>query len=134
MKRDPIAALTIPDPLRVAVGLPLGVEGEYFAGGKGYAGQDTDNSILDYNSPPARQPSLWCSWVIYANKIEGPDDSKFYNYVEWLAYMIGHFFEPWGYKLNGCVEWRGEDREDEGAIDVEDNEISISELNREFHL
>ena len=37
--------------LREAVGLPLGEEGGYHIG-RGFAGQDRDDSIVEYNSPP----------------------------------------------------------------------------------
>ena len=33
--------------------------------------------------------------------------------------------EPWGYVLNGEVEWEGESGDDRGKIVVDDNEISI---------
>ena len=65
MQRIPALLDGVPDPLRVAVSLPLGVEGEYFTGGLGDHGQDedeVDSSILDYDEPPRTQPSLWCHW------------------------------------------------------------------------
>ena len=52
---------------------------------------------------------------------------KFYGYVEWIAYLIEHFLEPWGYKVNGTVEWDGEERGDIGRIRVEDNMVSAKE-------
>ena len=36
----------------------LGNNGEYFIGGKGFAGQDEDNSILEYNCPAIGVPGL----------------------------------------------------------------------------
>jgi len=50
---------------------------------------------------------------------------KFYNYVEWLKYLINHFFEKWGVKLNGEVYWKGEDGEDMGKIVVKDNWVIV---------
>lgn len=127
MRRDPIVTLTLDDPLRTAVGLPLGREGEYFVGGTGDFGQGNDPGIVDFNYPPTGQPSLWCSWEIDKDSLSGPEDSKFYHYTEWLAYLIGHFFEPWGYKLNGDINWEGEDRNDAGCLSVVDNEITVYE-------
>lgn len=133
-----------------------GKDGEYFVGASGFAGQDSDASVIDYNTPPGQigykeenlewndrytenqrrseagecQPGLWCQWVV-----EGDDEQvlvwdggeKFYSYVEWLKYLINHFFEPWGVKLNGQIDWYGEDRSDMGRITVKDNVVKVSE-------
>lgn len=128
-----------------------GNDGEYFVGGTGYAGQDRDDSIIDFNTPPGQldylntpdfgerwkeneirriegkcQPGLWCQWMVgdgYVLQWDGGE--KFYNYVEWLSYLISHFFEPWGIKLTGEIEWVGEDSEDRGKIVVENNDIAV---------
>lgn len=92
MRRDPLKALELPDPLREAVGLPIGSEGAYFVGSEGFMGQDNDASVLDFNSAPGAgtyesagegldgwwayreeekakiaagqcQPGLWCQWT-----------------------------------------------------------------------
>ena len=42
----------------------LGNDGEYFVGGTGFAGQDKDDSILNYNYPARGVPGLWCDWEI----------------------------------------------------------------------
>lgn len=113
------------DPMRIAVGLPVGPEGAYFVGGGGFAGQDRDPSILDYNREPSGQLGLWCKWAPSedGNAIEWNGAEKFYNYVRWLEYLIDNFLEPWGYVLNGVVEWEGEDRDDVGRIKVADNVV-----------
>ena len=36
--------------------------------------------------------------------------------MEWLQYIINNFIEPWGYVLNGEVNWQGERAEDIGTI------------------
>ena len=130
-----------------------GNEGEYFVGGGGYSGQEHEDGILDYNQPPGHmsydfsnftegytennrriqegecQPGLWLGW-----KLEQTDEGtilvwdggeKFYHYVEWLRYLINHFFDKWGVKLNGEIEWVGEDSEDRGRIRVVDNVIRV---------
>jgi hypothetical protein len=129
MARDPDRAAKMPDPLREAVGLPLGPQGAYFVGGLGFAGQDEDDSILDGNEPPEGQPGLWCQWVpseegtaILWNGME-----KFYYYIEWLEYLIEHFLKPWGYRLNGVVTWQGEEEEDRGRIIVVDNVMTVEQ-------
>ena len=126
MKRDAKIAATLPDPLRNAVGLPIGNEAEYFVGGVGDFGQDDDLSVIDHNDPPKNQPGLWCQWVPSADGggIEWNGGEKFYYYVEWLNYIIKNFLIPWGLVLNGTVKWRGEDFNDAGKIIVKDNVVS----------
>jgi hypothetical protein len=105
-----------------------GIQGEYFVGGTGFAGQDHDETIEEYNHPPRTQPSLWCQWNIVDNKyVEWDGSEKFYNYIEWIRYYIDNFFEPWGVLLNGEVQWQGEDREDIGKIIITDNEVKVVE-------
>lgn len=119
------------DQERIKVGLPLGVDGEFYVGGKGLCGQDQDESQPDHNyycnTPPGDQPSLWCDWTPneFGNAIEWNGGEKFYNYVEWIEYMIEKFFKPWGYKLNGEVFWFGENPDDRGKIIIEYNEVLV---------
>lgn len=123
MKRNPDVLQEVPDPARTAVGLPVGEDGCYFVNEKW--DEDSEVSIVDYNRPPKTQPGLWCQWVptddgsgIHWNGME-----KFYDYVEWLQYIINNFIEPWGYFLSGEVNWQGEEAADAGAIVVEKNQI-----------
>ena len=50
---------------------------------------------------------------------------KFYNYIEWLEYLIKNLLEPWGYALNGEVTWQGEERDDIGKLIVTNNKVSV---------
>jgi hypothetical protein len=129
-----------------------GNEGEYFVGGTGHGGQDRDDSIINYNESPGGvvkgtdedfgtywsrrtkqiedglcQPGLWCQWTIdeEGTHLVWDGGEKFYNYVEWLKYLINHFFEKWGVKLNGEITWEGEDSEDMGKIVVVDNVVTV---------
>jgi len=127
MRRDAEQAGELPDPIRIAVGLPVGQEGEFFVGGTGDFGQANDRSVVDHNHPPRTQPGLWCHW--------GPDrdgkviawdgGEKFYDYTKWLQYIIENFIKRWGYVLNGKVEWDGEERSDIGIIEVTNNVILV---------
>lgn len=71
-------------------------------------------------------PGFWCQWRPgYDGKsIEWDGGEKFYDYVEWLEYIIKKFIQPWGLTMNGQVEWRGEDPDDMGLIVVEDNVVT----------
>jgi hypothetical protein len=134
MKRSEEKASKLSDPLREAVSLPIGYQGEYFVGGTGSWGQDHDNSIIDYNNQARTQPGLWCQWIpsddgLY---IEWNQGEKFYHYIEWLAYLIENFLIPWGYTLNGKVNWQGESNDDIGQIIVKDNTIRTSNTIKEI--
>jgi hypothetical protein len=83
----------------------------------------------ELNDGVLRQPGLWLQWVLNeeGTELSWDGSEKFYNYIEWLQYLIGHFFEPWGIKLNGEIEWVGEDSSDKGKIAVTDNVIEVYE-------
>lgn len=69
-------------------------------------------------------PGIWCQWVINADgKLCWNGAEKFYNYIEWLEYLIEHFFMPKGYVLQGRIAYRGERFEDIGMICVKDNNV-----------
>lgn len=105
-----------------------GKDGEYFIGGKGTCGQDRDDSVFgEGNEPPRTQPGLWCEWVLskHGNKLKWNGSEKFYNYGEWLRYMIDNFFKRWGIILNGEINWQGADPKDKGTILVKDNYVFL---------
>lgn len=115
------------DPLRVAVGLPVGEEGGFYVGGI-----ETGNGVINFNNPPEGQPGLWCQWVPTDDglHIEWDGGEKFYDYVEWLKYIIKNFLEPWGFKLSGAVNYQGESSDDRGTIYAKDN--IIEDINDEI--
>jgi hypothetical protein len=131
MKRKEELTLEREDPIRDAAELPVGYDGAYFVGELGDFGQGIGHNqkgipdLVDYNNPPSGQPSLWCQWVPsddgYSIKWDGGE--KFYHYVEWIEYLIEHFLKPWGYTLNGEVEWYGEDANDRGMIVIDNNVV-----------
>lgn len=127
-RREDIAG-KMPDPVREVVGLPLGPQGAYFVGGQGVAGQEVDSSVIHRNKPPDGQPGLWCQWVPTKNRraLVWDGEEKFYNFVEWLQYLLAHFLTPWGYSLRGTVRWCGEEPGDEGVIEVRDSRVIVRE-------
>jgi len=102
-----------------------GIDGEFFVGGIGFMGQDTDPSVIDSNEPPSTQPGLWCQWITDGKTLYWNGSEKFYNYIEWLKYMMENFFIPWGIVLDGKVYWRGEDWIDQGIIELKNNSMII---------
>lgn len=132
MDRNPDIAATLPDPLREAVGLPIGEDGEFFVGGGGSYGQGSDASIRNSNSHPKSQPGLWCQWTPSEDgtQIEWDGGEKFYSYIEWIKYINEKFLKPWGIVLNGSVSWSGEDSGDVGVIVAKEGKIRFKEIER----
>jgi hypothetical protein len=114
MKRDISIVATQPDPVREAVGLPLGIEGEYFIGEL----TGMEQGILAHNDSSRTQPGLWCQWIVSddGEEIEWDGGEKFYCYTQWLAYICKHFLKPWGRTIKGQVSWEGEESDDQGVI------------------
>ena len=102
-----------------------GIQGEFLANER----SENDGSVINQNQEPSTQPGLWCQWVLTKDgeHLEWDGGEKFYNYIEWLQYMIKNFFEPWGIKLNGEITWVGEDSSDRGKIKVTDNKVEVFE-------
>lgn len=118
----------------------LGFEGEYFIGPRieinrpvidseetFYRWKDEinkANGIIDDNVPPRGVPGLWCNWIIDENgSLCWSRGEKFYNYEEWLVYLIDRFFAPKGYLLDGKLLYSGEREDDMGYIFVRNNVV-----------
>lgn len=116
------------------VGSEYGVEGEFYVDGGGFAGQNHESNIIDFNIPPRTQPGLWCKWTPNEDgtAIEWDGGEKFYNYVEWIKYIIEKILSPKGYVLNGEVNWYGEDRYDEGVICITDNVVTTKTVKKTY--
>ena len=108
------------------VGPEYGIEGEFYVDGTGWAGQDSDKNVINYNRPPSTQPGLWCQWIPTddGSELVWNGGEKFYNYVEWLQYLIDKILAPRGYTLNGECQWFGENRDDGGTIIVKNNVVT----------
>ena len=113
----------------------LGTDGEYFAPVSKNYGQDEEESIVKYNSSPDSQPGLWCQWIIrtkeklsedlkeYTGCITFDGGEKFYNYVEWLEYLIENFFNPENLVLDGAILAVGESTDDATYIIIDKNQV-----------
>jgi hypothetical protein len=127
MGRRPDMTKLRPDPVRVAAGIPeVGLEGGFFVGEGGFKGQGDGLDIISFNDHPIGQPGLWCQWIPSEDDtaIAWNGGEKFYNYVEWLQYIVDQFLNRWGYTLSGSVTYQGEDPEDRGAIRVVDGVVT----------
>ena len=124
MRLKPEVETNYPCPARQALGLPFGEDGEFQVRDQG---EYSWNEAVDYNTPPGECPSLWCDWTVSddGTRIEWDDAEKFYEYVDWMDYLIRKFIKPWGYVANGDIEWFGEDHNDFGLLIVKDNIVSV---------
>lgn len=105
----------------------FGVEGEFYVNGTGPFGQGRDENIIDNNTPPKTQPSLWLQWIPTEDRlhIEWDGNEKFYHADEWIIYLIDRVLAPRGYVLNGVVYAQGEDSCDIWEIHIDDNVVEI---------
>ena len=125
MKRDINRIIEMyPDWKKYSFNGDLGNEGAFFAPpyDREYY---LDESVIDINNPPIDVPGIWCQWKVSDDKrcLEWDRGEKFYHYIEWLSYLIKNFIEPSGYRLNGKVDWQGENDDDKGTIIVQENVI-----------
>ncbi len=77
-----------------------------------------------------KYPGIWCQWVPSedGNYIQWDEGEKFYEYTEWLQWLIANFFQPKGYTLEGVVDWEGEEQGDVGKIIVKDNKVATQDM------
>ena len=131
MKRIESKIGELEDPLREAVNLPIGEDGEYYVGSKEYSLCAGDSCIVNNNYPPSSQPGLWCNWTVSNDglRLEWNGTEKFYSYIDWIHYMINHFFTPWQKTLKGVITWQGEYPDDHGKITIKDSVVTISYAN-----
>jgi hypothetical protein len=123
--RDEGRASALHDSRREAVGLPIGPDGAYFVGGASIQDWTSDESVVNARMPPRGQPNLICQWVPSEDRcgIEWDHGPAFYEFVEWLEYLIAHFFAPWGINVNGTMRMLGEGGA-EGNLYVVNNKVS----------
>jgi hypothetical protein len=95
---------------------------------KEYLVSDNDHDVKLFNDHTGK-PSLNCDWIVEDNQLKWNENEKFYNYLEWLQYLIDNFFNVWNIKLNGIMDYKGEDLGDCGTIVVNDSIITITTQN-----
>lgn len=111
----------LPDPIREAVGLPVGPEGAFYVGGV-----EVGETTVDYNRPPEDQWDLYCPWRPSEDGMHMEPAESINNYENsyphWMSYLIEHFLGPWGYSLSGTVEARGETWEASYEMHMRENQ------------
>lgn len=71
-------------------------------------------------------PNHYCKWKISEDgtTIKWDQCEKFYSFVPWICYLIDKFFLPWGYTLNGTINYSTEAYDDvSGNIIIENNKV-----------
>lgn len=124
MRRHAHLHESMPDPLRVAVGLPIGDECAYYVGSEEPFGQERGSHIINANDPPPGQPSVWCPWVASADgaTIKWDDSENAYRYAEWVNYLLDHFLSRWGIAFaSSDVKYEGEERDDFGRLIIDES-------------
>lgn len=64
----------------------------------------------------------YCQWQLTKDcqHIEWDGGEKFYDYPQWLQYLIDTVLRPHGVTLTGSVNYSGEEVDDNGVLVVED--------------
>ena len=85
---------------------------------------NTLNSIKD--GLPGTPSGGCCDWKASwdGTEIKHSGAEKSYKYVEWLRFILARYLIPWGYVLNGSVDWHGDDAEDLGRITIVNNVVA----------
>lgn len=89
-------------------------------------GQAVFPSAMGVDGKPA---SVYCQWMPSEDGmgLEWDGVEKFRAYVEWLEYLVSHFIQPWGYRLNGSITWMSTIYEPaRGTITVQDNRVTVT--------
>lgn len=84
----------------------------------------------DVNKLPKGVPNWYCYWEVSADgsKLSAIEDEiKAYDDFEWLPYLVKHFFQPWGCRLSGEIEWETEGGNGSGVIYAKDFAIECVE-------
>lgn len=70
-------------------------------------------------------PGTYCQWQITrdCSGIEWDGGEKFYDYVEWLQYIIDKILAPSGIHLTGSVAYFGEEVTDNGMLIIKDGKV-----------
>ena len=84
-------------------------------------------SEMNHYGEDGKPDSRWCDFEVSKTQLYWNQSEKTRCYVEWLEYLVKHFFEPNGVKLSGVMNWQGDDEHDIGHIIMVNNAISVRE-------
>lgn len=76
------------------------------------------------------RPQGYCQWNL-TRDLKGltwDGAEKFYDYIEWLEWIIKRILKPAKIEINGAVEYQGEFVGDCGAIIVKANQVRLARV------
>ncbi len=76
------------------------------------ANQVNELAYKRHDTSDPKIPGFYLQWIIENKQLQWDCNEKFYNYVEWLEYLLENIFIPNNIMLNGEIEWRGEEWDD----------------------
>jgi len=123
MKRDPKKLAKRLQKTTEEILKLYGKDCQFWVGDTESYGQTVTKDVTDNNAPPEDQPGLWCQWSILDDRktIVWDGGEKFYEYTNWMIYIIEKILQPRGYIVNGEIYWQGEEPDDSGYIRVKNN-------------
>jgi hypothetical protein len=86
------------------------------------------DELLDLARVGCREPGSPGGYVQWEPTEDGKalrwdQGEKFYDYTEWLQFLIDSRLGPWGHTVSGAVAWAGEEVGDNGVLTVEGNKV-----------
>lgn len=75
-------------------------------------------------------PDSYNQWELTKDcqRIKWDGNEKFYNYVEWLQWIIDKILAPSGLRLTGSVQYSGEETDDVGVLAMIDGKVVQTKL------
>jgi hypothetical protein len=116
-------------------------QGPYFVDGD--MCNPTEEGVIEYNTPPKDQPSLWCNFAPTKDgtAIVWTENEKTREGDNWIKYLIKHFLKPkakthnvesqlfkdftYDHVCNGELFAQGEDPNDRWKIVVKNNVVKV---------
>jgi len=78
----------------------------------------------------ALPPDSYCQWELTRDclHIQWDGGEKFYNYIEWLQFIITHVLKPDGVSISGEVKFDGEEFGDQGILKIKCGKVVSEKL------
>lgn len=83
------------------------------------------NEIYDEPEIAEGNPGSYCQWKLSRDcqSIEWDGGEKFYNYTEWMQWLIDNVFTPDGVEVSGTITFAGEEVTDVGILTIEGSTV-----------
>lgn len=73
------------------------------------------------------EPATYCQWILKRKNntytIGWDEGEKFYEYKEWLQYILDTHLIPFGLSLSGNVRYQGEELGDSGILTIKNDKV-----------